>query len=147
MRKDIKMTAGLPGTGIGGIFYLLLAVYMPVCEFFKTLQGRTTLKRWGGVTLQLTFVGGILGAMWGEVWLLNQGLLWLSRHYNINLLPIDGKFSFAQTGSMAYASAMASFISLTFVLAAVCVLRLFVSRPKNTNLRPLAANKPQYQPA
>ena len=141
------MTAGLPGTGIGGIFYLLLATYMPVCEFFKTLQGRTTLKRWGGVTLQLVFVGSILGTMWGEVWLLNQGLLWLSQQHHIDLLPIDGKFSFAQTGSMAYAAAMASFISLTFVLAIVCVLRLFVSRPQNAAAIRKSSPLPRCQPA
>jgi hypothetical protein len=141
------MTAGLPGTGIGGIFYLLLAVYMPVCEFFKTLQGKTTLKRWEGVTLQLLFVAGILTTMWSEIWLLNQGLLWLRKNYHMNLLPIDGKFSFTQTGSMAYASAMASFISLTFVLAIVCVLRLFVSRPQNSAGARKSSSLPQCQPA
>ena len=147
MRKDINMTAGLPGTGIGGIFYLLLAVYMPVCEFFKTLKGKTSLKRWGFITLQLSFVAGIWAAIWGELWLLNQGMLWLRQNYHMNLLPIDGRFTFGKTSSIAFTSAMASFISLTFVLAVVCVLRVCVSRPKNTALRPLAANKPQYQPA
>ena len=141
------MTAGLPGTGIGGIFYLLLAVYMPVCEFFKTLQGKTTLKRWGVVTMQVFFVGGILSAMWGEVWLLNQGLLWIGRHYGINILPIDGQFTFGRTKSMAYASALASFISLTFVLTVVCVLRLVVSRPQNSLRMRKATARPNYQPA
>jgi hypothetical protein len=141
------MTAGLPGTGIGGIFYLLLAVYMPVCEFFKTMQGKTTFKRWEGVTLQLLFVAGILTTMWSEVWLLNQGLLWLRQNYHMNLLPIDGKFSFAQTGSMAYASVMASFISLTFVLAVVCILRLFVSRPQNSIATRKSSSLSRYQPA
>lgn len=141
------MVAGLPGTGIGGLFYLLLAVYMPICEFFKTLQGKTSLKRWSFITLQLLFVAGILTVIWAEVWLLNQGLLWLRQNYHTNLLPIDGRFTLGQTSGIAFTSAMASFISLTFVLAVVCVLRLVVSRPKSTAIRPLAAQKPLYQPA
>jgi hypothetical protein len=141
------MTAGLPGTGIGGIFYLLLAVYMPVCEFFKTLQGKSTLKRWGGVTVQLLFVVGILSAMWGEVWLLNRCLLWIGQQYHINILPIDGQFTFGRTKSMAYASAMASFISLTFVLAVVCVLRLVVSRPQNNLVAGKLSSQSHYQAA
>ncbi|MDO8302731.1 MAG: hypothetical protein Q7T18_05790 [Sedimentisphaerales bacterium] len=124
------MVAGLPGTGIGGLFYLLLALYMPVCEFFKTLQGKTSLKRWGFITLQLLFVAGILAVIWAEVWLLNQGLLWLRQNYHMNLQPVDGRFTFGQTGSIAFTSAMASFISLTFLLAVVCVLRVVISRPK-----------------
>jgi hypothetical protein len=147
MRKDIKMTAGLPGTGIGGLFYLLLAVYMPVCEFFKTLQRQSTFKRWGFILVQLSFVAGIWAAIWGELWLLNQGLLWLRQNYHMNLMPIDGRFTLGQTGNIMFTSTMASFISLTFVLAVVCVLRIVVSRPKNATIRPLGANKPQCQPA
>jgi hypothetical protein len=124
------MTAGLPGTGIGGLFYLLLAVYMPVCEFFRTLQGRTTLKRWGVVMLQIFFVAGILFAMWGEVWALNRALLWLKQSQHIDLLSVNGPITFTQTRAMATTSAMASLISLTFVLAIVTILRLFVSRPQ-----------------
>jgi len=141
------MTAGLPGTGIGGIFYLLLAVYMPVCEFFRTLQGQSTLKRWGFIAVQLSFVVGILAAMWGEVWLLNRAILWLQETFHLNIMPINEQFSFAHGRQLVTASVMASFISLTFVLAVVCFLRIFVSRPKNVTLRPLATNKPLYQPA
>jgi len=141
------MTAGLPGTGIGGIFYLLLAMYMPVCEFFKTLQGQSTFKRWGFIMVQLSFVVGILSAMWGEVWLLNRTIFWLQETYHLNIMPINGQFSFAHGRQLATASAMASFISLTFVLAVVCVLRICVSRPKSTTISSLTANKPQYQPA
>jgi hypothetical protein len=140
------MTAGLPGTGIGGLFYLLLAVYMPVCEFFRTLQRRTSLKRWGVITLQLFFVGGILTAMWGEVWLLNQALLWLKETLHIDLFSISGPLTFQQTKTMAFASAFASFISLTFVLSIVTVLRFFVSRPHNAKSHAFKV-RPNYQPA
>jgi len=145
------MTAGLPGTGIGGLFYLLLAICMPLCEIFRTLQRRTNIKRWGIITLQLLFVAGILTSMWGEVWLLNRTLLWLQQTYHINLLSLDGQFTFGRTKTMAMASALASFISLTFVMAAVYALRLFVTRPSGISVRPLPSRRvpaqPQYQAA
>ena len=34
------MTAGLPGVGIGGIFYLASAIMMPVRSLVATLSGR-----------------------------------------------------------------------------------------------------------
>lgn len=33
-------TAGLPGTGLGGLFYILLALWMPVRELYLTARGR-----------------------------------------------------------------------------------------------------------
>lgn len=40
------MFAGLPGTGIGGIFYLLLTMWMPIHELYLLWHGRSTLARW-----------------------------------------------------------------------------------------------------
>ena len=36
------MVVGLPGTGIGGIFYILLAFMMPVREAFLSITGKGT---------------------------------------------------------------------------------------------------------
>ena len=38
--------AGLPGTGLGGLFYLLLAFWMPFAELPRTLRGRSSRARW-----------------------------------------------------------------------------------------------------
>jgi len=126
MRRDTKMTVGLPGTGIGGIFYILLAVCMPVKEFCRTLKGRTNLKRWLFVVLQLLFVFGVIAAMWSELWLLNKSLIWVLGTLKVNgpLIIVDQ--AFRQTKIMAMASASASFASLAFVIAGVHVLRFFV---------------------
>jgi hypothetical protein len=43
------MNAGLPGTGIGGVFYLVSALFMPFFELFKTLRGESNLERWRDV--------------------------------------------------------------------------------------------------
>ena len=122
------MTVGLPGTGIGGIFYMLLAVCMPVKEFGRTLKRRSNLKRWFFVTLQVFFVVGVISSLWVEVWLLNKSLIWLWGELKVNGPLIMADQSFRQTKIMAIAAASASFISLMVVLATVHVLRFFVHR-------------------
>lgn len=44
MRRGIKMIAGLPGTGIGGLFYMLIALWMPVNEVINIVLGRANSK-------------------------------------------------------------------------------------------------------
>lgn len=58
------MNVGLPGTGIGGVFYLLLALFMPFFELYKTLRGESSMARWHAVLRQLLMSGAIIGGMW-----------------------------------------------------------------------------------
>lgn len=55
--------AGLPGTGLGGIFYVVLALVMPLIETYRTLRGRGTRARWGLVMRQFSLACGIVAAM------------------------------------------------------------------------------------
>jgi hypothetical protein len=139
------MTVGLPGTGIGGIFYLLLAIWMPIRESARTLKGRTNLRRWGFITLQLLFVLGVVTAMWSELWLLNQMLIWTWGTLKINGPLFITERTFTQTKFMVLASASASFVSLTFVITSVHVLRFFVHQ--NHRKRQIATQKsrPTFQ--
>jgi hypothetical protein len=66
------MTAGLPGVGIGGIFYLLCAFVMPFAELVNTLRGRTTWKRWQMVLTQFGFFCGIMAGFWITGFLLGK---------------------------------------------------------------------------
>jgi hypothetical protein len=116
------MVAGLPGTGIGGIFYFLLAAYMPVSEFFRMLNKRAELKRWCFIGLQLAFVAGILAAIWAEVWALNECILRLGVNAGIQKGPLSAE----RAKLLAFASATGSLLSLSFVFLAVHILRLLV---------------------
>lgn len=58
------MTAGLPGVGIGGIFYLLCALAMPFVELANTLRGRTSKKRWRVVTKQFIIFCSVIAGFW-----------------------------------------------------------------------------------
>ena len=55
--------AGLPGTGIGGLFYILLALAMPVIAISRALRGRPGPHRWSQVLTQFALACGILAAI------------------------------------------------------------------------------------
>ena len=59
--------AGLPGTGLGGLFYILLAVWMPVAELSATLRGRSSRARWRQVGTQFALACGIIVAVGATV--------------------------------------------------------------------------------
>ena len=58
------MTAGLPGVGIGGIFYLASAILMPVRSLYAVVTGRAHDARWRMALRQAAIAGGILGMLW-----------------------------------------------------------------------------------
>lgn len=67
------MTVGLPGAGIGGLFYLMAALLMPVRELGRTLRGRSSLARWGLVGRQFANAAGIAAGTWATGWLIVIG--------------------------------------------------------------------------
>ena len=68
------MTVGIPGTGLGGLFYFLLVAMMPFRELVLTLRRRSSLARWRHVGFHLLILAGMLGVLWGEAWLLDRVL-------------------------------------------------------------------------
>ncbi len=64
------MSVGLPGTGIGGLFYLVSALLMPVREAYLAAAGRSS-RRSRRVVLRLSLLaGGVLGGIWLAGWLI-----------------------------------------------------------------------------
>lgn len=56
-------TAGLPGTGLGGLFYILLALWMPVRELYLAARGRGDRARLRFALGQGLMALGILAAV------------------------------------------------------------------------------------
>ncbi len=48
------MSAGLPGVGLGGLFFICSALLAPWIELVRTLQGRSSRERWARVARQFT---------------------------------------------------------------------------------------------
>lgn len=57
------MTAGMPGTGIGGLFYLLSALLMPFRELWRAASGRSRADQRRNVLQQCLLAAAILGAL------------------------------------------------------------------------------------
>jgi Flp pilus assembly protein TadD len=55
---------GLPGTGIGGLFYLLSALALPLREASRRVRDRTQSIAWRVVAGQTAIAGGILAGIW-----------------------------------------------------------------------------------
>jgi hypothetical protein len=54
------MFAGLPGIGLGTLFYVLMALGMPFVELVRLAQGTSSLARWKRITRQVLHAFGII---------------------------------------------------------------------------------------
>lgn len=68
------MNPGLPGTGIGGLFYILSALWMPICEVRRRWRGDAAMQ-WPLVARQFAIAVGTVAAMTGVFWALDTALM------------------------------------------------------------------------
>lgn len=123
------MVVGLPGTGIGGLFYLFMTLWMPVHELWRLLRGRSSVERWRFIALNWMIVGGILSCLWLTMLGMKAGLMFLGLDKPKGLLEAGLAPALARETNMFFASAgWASAMSLVVLVAAVQVLRLTVGR-------------------
>jgi hypothetical protein len=72
------MFAGLPGTGIGGLFYVLLVLLMVGKELYRSIvRGQGVSLRFA--MFQAAIVVGIIGALWLEAVAVEHGMTLLQR--------------------------------------------------------------------
>lgn len=55
--------AGLPGTGLGGLFYILLALLMPLVQLYRVARGRSHPGQWRQVAQQFLLSCGVLASL------------------------------------------------------------------------------------
>jgi predicted membrane channel-forming protein YqfA (hemolysin III family) len=61
------MFAGLPGIGVGTLFYILMAFWMPFRELPRVIQGTSTFENWKTIARQMFYsVGIIISVMFAE---------------------------------------------------------------------------------
>ncbi len=123
------MTAGLPGAGIGGLFYLLGAIVLPARNGWRWMTGRRNGLRGREVAFQLILALGILAGIWATGWLLGVVL-------GPGIVPQTGSGVSAGVGSAAnvvrWAAFLAGFLTLGLVLGTVQVARAVVTRPRRS---------------
>jgi len=119
------MNIGLPGAGIGGLFYLLCALAMPVKEVFLTITRPEHQFRYRLITRQLCIVTGIVSGVIVIYKLVNTVF-----NFNLSLsVPTD-------SASLIFYSLLPVLISLGLLLTILTSVRLagFFSSPHKSPL-------------
>jgi hypothetical protein len=141
------MTVGLPGTGIGGLYYFLLVLWMPFHDLGRRLRDRRHALRWGPIGRSTAIAAGILASLSGEVWLLERALLWAAlrltagSYWRTSLLA-------ARTAVTPAAATLVALGVLGGVLLAVQVFRvwLWIAQPPVPSLHDRLADASSRRP-
>lgn len=121
------MTAGLPGTGIGGLYYMLLTAWMPVREVGLTLRGRSSVARWCEVLRHVALAWGIIGALLATALLIRAVLLFCA---SIGLLDaVTLKPALDAGGVWSRFAALVALVILAGIILGATILR-FVAAPR-----------------
>ena len=128
------MTAGIPGAGIGGMFYLGNALWMPVREIWLALHGRSSRESRAMMTRQVTIALGIMASMWATAWFIG----YLVNVYRRMTAASAGSAAGAiRSGSvnnlprvLSYSALAVSGTTLLLVLGSVQLLRLLMTYPR-----------------
>ncbi len=118
------MTAGLPGTGIGGLFYLISALWMPFHESIELLRGRShSAAGWAVIWTQTAIALAICFAIWFTGWSLALALTSLKAHSLASHVVGADNLPRNLVGPMLFVIAAATLLAN---LAIVHVARLFL---------------------
>lgn len=83
------MIAGLPGTGIAGLFYFLSIFFIVTYELFLLLQGRSSKKRWGKILPPFMMALIMLLAAWASSEMLVFTVAYVKTHvYHVAQRPL-----------------------------------------------------------
>jgi hypothetical protein len=135
------MFAGLPGIGVGTLFYVLLALWMPFRELPRLLNGTSSAAQWRLIAQQLLFASGIVvTVMFSE-----RLLLWILGQSKVTPFSpaayLHGELGARAANSFLAAPITASLLLLGGVLLFVELLRVVMkytqSRQQQAQLDPL----------
>lgn len=134
------MVVGMPGTGIGGLYYLIMIALMPLRELWLLTRGRSSLARWRFIAVQWAMVAGILGSLWLTMVGVRLGLHALGIDASQTLAVFRPGASTAQvadeTNAFFAKAAWASMLSLGGCVLVVHALRLTVCRRRTSLPKP-----------
>ena len=113
------MSVGLPGTGVGGLFYVVSALLMPFREAYRVTTGKSDRRSRAVVFRQSLIALGVLGGIWFAGWLIGLVLTVPGVAATINAVPsLAGR-----SGNVVkIASFILAFATLAAVLGAVEIL-------------------------
>ena len=128
------MFAGLPGIGVGTLFYILAALWMPVGEIGRLVQGTSSVARWRRIGVQWIYAVSIIGS----IVIADRVLLWVfGEAAPASLSParwVNEDLAARAPQSILAAPIMASVLLLGLVLLVVELCRWFQRIRRHTVL-------------
>jgi prepilin-type N-terminal cleavage/methylation domain-containing protein/prepilin-type processing-associated H-X9-DG protein len=119
------MTVGLPGTGIGGIFYILLSLYMPLVHLRRALNGGNKPYHLKMVVSAVSLSALIILSLYGEAKLLLCFFDWAATVQG--KAPGSVKFATCVPAALVPALAAMPFLVLLAIVVGLQIARLVVS--------------------
>jgi hypothetical protein len=119
------MTAGVPGTGLGGLFYILAALFLPVRGAIRKLRGQRV--SWRAVAKLAGLALGVFAGIWATGWLLGW-LLGPTAETFQAAAGVDAAVRARSENILRWATVAAGFVTLFAVLSAVQVARVLNRR-------------------
>lgn len=128
------MTAGLPGVGIGGMFYLASALLMPFRSLAVRVAGRDA--RWT-VAFRLALIAlAALAAVWATGWAVGWVIAAFPAGHMVD--PVSGApVALPVRNAVRTAALLGSVGTMTLVLAAVQVTRLLLPPRPTPRVEPM----------
>ena len=121
------MFAGLPGFGVGTLFYVVVAFWMPIRELARVANGTSSLARWRLILQQLFYAFGIIVTIMAA----ERFLMWaLGQSGPQPFSPavfVSGQLGEQAPGSILAAPIVVSLLMLGGVVLSVEVLRLVMT--------------------
>ncbi|HUT29385.1 MAG TPA: type II secretion system protein [Sedimentisphaerales bacterium] len=130
------MTVGLPGTGIGGIFYILLSAYMPLVHLRRALNGGNKPYHLKMVLSALSMSALIILSLYGEARLLLCFFDWAATVQG--KAPGSVKFAACVPAALVPALAAMPFLVLLAIVVFIQIARLVVSVFSRRGTAPLS---------
>lgn len=117
------MFAGLPGTGVGGMLYVVLTLWMPIHELILMARGRSTHGRWRFIFRHWCLFLGVVAMIVGQT----AFMLWIipAQEHHGPKTPVfsSGTVLPEEFGLMMFGTALMSAISLCVVVLLLHVVR------------------------
>ncbi len=118
------MTVGLPGTGIGAVFYILLAIYMPLFQLRRLLTGTNKARHWKIVASAMSLSAFIILSLYAEarllIWCLGKPLTFEAH------APMLAKIGTSMGSAVAPAMAAMPFLLLFALVMGLHFIRLML---------------------
>jgi hypothetical protein len=136
------MPVGIPGIGIGGLFYVISALLMVVLELYRTIRGKSSLARWRVVGRQAAIAACIILLTVFALWILHLTVPG-SAYLDIRVGNAQGIGAGAGSGGPLVAALITILESAWPILGTLVFLTLLLCLAKAL---PWVAGRPQSLP-